>query len=455
MIHYNIQVDARGCGEGKTTLGIYPRIQELVRNGERVLIVVPSIKLQEQYQRNLKLQHHIDVKVINSQGRNAEDYSSTGKQLGSAMINLDNQVICITSETFKRVEIPQFNRQHWHLIVDEAFPVVRSIVYERKNSDFNWAQFMTSEGFPVGPYWNIVVDESRLDNWSRSSDQIQQLIDPHWSNWATMEVFQELLNESTERQRWEIIQEMRPDIFVDWSSVHIAAAAFEHHHMSRWFKRHGIYYTTQTPFEPRELPIIIHTINDLNWSKYKARGGKYDGVLDQYQDYVQETCDQLGLKLLTLRNNDNLRKFNEETRINHNPHGINEYTSYRAISLESAINPSEEYQRFMTEVLGMEEISGRRQITTDFSAYLFYQCVMRTAARLPDNDQTVHVFGLDEKTLVALTNFFIPKDATNIATDYVGKQPLTRAEMNKRYYEKRKEQQKRERLEKLLGQIKI
>mgnify|MGYP003340876010 CR=1 FL=1 len=50
-----IVIDQRGCGQGKTTDGIYKRIRANKQNNIKSLVVVPSLKLQEQYKKDLDL----------------------------------------------------------------------------------------------------------------------------------------------------------------------------------------------------------------------------------------------------------------------------------------------------------------------------------------------------------------------------------------------------------------
>ena len=50
-----ITIDQRGCGKGKTTDGIYKRIHANKLNNTKTLVVVPSIKLQEQYKKDLPI----------------------------------------------------------------------------------------------------------------------------------------------------------------------------------------------------------------------------------------------------------------------------------------------------------------------------------------------------------------------------------------------------------------
>jgi hypothetical protein len=187
-------------------------------------------------------------------------------------------------------------------------------------------------------------------------------------------------------------------------------------------------------FVPRDLPATIHTVNNLNWSKSRAQS--HEQIAHNFREYVRTTCDELDISVLALRNNSDTGVIQGEERINHNPHGINHYTHYQAISLESALNPSNGYRTFLREFVGMEA----KDITVAFSAYLFYQCIMRTALRVRGNTKQVHVFCLDNKTAVALLEYFSPSDVVEpeLSAEMTVHVPMTSAERNKRWRDKQK-----------------
>ena len=80
---------------------------------------------------------------------------------------------------------------------------------------------------------------------------------------------------------------------------------------------------------------------------------------------------------------------------------MNHLTHFRAVSLETALNPSGEFVSWFKQNLDLKET----QVTSAFSSYMFYQILMRTCLRTSDNEQSCHVFILDHKTLVELGNY--------------------------------------------------
>ena len=70
-----ITLDERGCGQGKTTDGIYKRLNRNHKNNIKSLVVVPSITLQKQYVNDLDF----PVTLINSETYNQSNYTTTVK----------------------------------------------------------------------------------------------------------------------------------------------------------------------------------------------------------------------------------------------------------------------------------------------------------------------------------------------------------------------------------------
>ena len=106
---------------------------------------------------------------------------------------------------------------------------------------------------------------------------------------------------------------------------------------------------------------------------------------------------------LVVRNNSSKNQLVDEKKVGHNCHGINHFTEYRAISLETALNPSQEFGDWLEQNVDMTS----EAITSAFSSYIFYQIIMRSCLRTPDNTQTAHVFLLDYRTAVSLGDYLM------------------------------------------------
>lgn len=445
-----ITIDSRGCGEGKTTSAIYPKLQKNLQTHQKTLIVVPSVKLQNQYDDFLT--DPVAVVKINSYEKASDtDKLSVLAKISIAMENPVVYVIIITQAAFKMLNASPIRKSTWHLIIDEAFDPSRVIKYIRNKSNFDWSLCMkqVTTLTTAGAYIPFEIDEKYLDSFSWS-DPIRNILDiTHWRSYVSVEAFTGLMGDTANSV--EIYQELHPDLVLGWASVHVAAAAFETTPMAKWFDVNSIPYTIKWPFVCRQLPIVLHLVANFDWSKNRAT--KFPEIADNFRTYVRNTCDDLGIdQVITLRNNSDSGTIENEERISHSPHGLNHLTAMTAISIESALNPTPGYKNFLTERFGMEDDigNGRRDITRAFSSYLFYQSIMRTAARVHGNTQVVHVFVLDNKAAIGMMEYFEPQDIIDVPLvdiERINKQPgrpsingvaMTPAERMKRAREKKR-----------------
>jgi len=435
-----ITVDSRGCGSGKTFKYIYPLLAQRALRFERTLVVVAGIELQKEYYTQMNDLYGIQVRVINSEDRWQDD-ASTVARIASAMRNLDNTIVCITHQAFQRYQVELESKLSWHLIIDEAFDPIRAHRYRRKLSNFDWGLVFTSWDDPIrlnGEYFRARVREDYLDSFSENSETMRMLVDPMWQTHMSLDTYAALSNPES-RDEVEVFQLLDPEIFTGWQSIHLAAGAFHHTFMSDWCHHFEIPYKVIEEFVPQELPFVLHTINKLNWSKSKENDQRYQTVRQEYTDYVKNFCAHNNLRPLVLRNKSSKQYLPNQYALKHNPHGLNGLSDYRVISLESALNPTKNYTGFLKDFLGLE----KNQITIRFSAYLFYQCAMRMALRKEGNTQLCHVFCLDNKSAIQLTQFMIPDSQGGIAdipTSWIAPEDaLSESERNKRAYLKRKQ----------------
>jgi hypothetical protein len=447
-----ITIDSRGCGEGKTTSAIYPKLQKNRSTHQKTLIVVPSVKLQTQYDDYLT--NPVEVVKVNSMEKASEtDTKTVIAKIKIAMEDPQVYVIIITQAAFKLLDVSDARKSTWHLIIDEAFEPSRVIKYLRNKSNFDWARCLQQANTTAGNHIPVEFDEKYLDSWSKS-DTVRMILDSHWFTYVTPEGYAGLMYDTNDYV--EVYQELNPELVLGWMSVHIAAAAFETLPMADWLNRNGIAYQVTHPFVCRSLPIVLHLVKNFDWSK--ARATKYPDIANKFRDYVRNTCDDLGIdQVLTLRNNADMGVIENEERLTHNPHGRNDLIGMTAISIESALNPTPGYKNFLSEHFGIGQfktdpagISEKLYITRGFSSYLFYQSIMRTAARVRNNTQRVHVFVLDYKSAHALTTYFEPEDVIEIPLSdlervkkpngrpRINSEPMTPAERMKRAREKKK-----------------
>jgi hypothetical protein len=459
-----ITIDQRGCGQGKTTDGIYKRIQANHQNNIKTLVVVPSIALQEQYKRDLDY----PVQLINSKIYN-EDSGSFTTTIQACIYHMrkGTEFIIITHQAF--VKLPMTgNKSKYDLIIDEALDdIIRKTEVASVNSDV-WK--------PDYDLHNLFQFEDDI------TEQTIQLTKDDDNDWYALDQFREpsqgLLSDSpsfkniTDKnyihhvtgKSWSIlngqaggvahvISTLNPQILENWRSVYIASAAFKNTKMYHWMNKHNIQICT--PKEYRFIEhrgnIKLHTSNNnkFDWSNSKRK--EYPEILNNYHEQVKQLATG---DVLTVRNNSETQNLGDiERRLNHNVHGMNNLQEYKNISLETALIPDPMIRKFIIDqwlVIYTKE-QQKRMVTHMFSAYLFYQVIMRTSLRSTSyNGERINIFVLDQHTGVCLMEYFDEisevgeMDITsNIPLRKKG-QPtkeikLTQAEKSKRYRERKKQ----------------
>lgn len=403
-----IVVDSRGAGEGKTTTGIY----RLLKISQRIidiptLLVVPSIKLQEQYQASMPDIIQIDD-IINSDNCSNVSAELLQRMQQPSLASGQARVVVITHEAFRRTEIPKTLRAGWSLVLDEVMDpwtyekiTVESTKTWRPNFNFQdlftWRKPDQVVAGDTEQFYELQVGSIPTDMAFSDSPQWQRLTSLNHRLWIKEPAYQRLCQR--ESGHVELIISLHQSIFEHWSAVNIAAAAFEHTFLYHWFKIAGFNIQTERKFVKQIRPIRLHTMqlpDGLKWSNRKRT--QYPEILNDYHRYVNS---KLPKPILAVRNNAESRRLISETRLGHNAHGINDYTAYTSISLETALVVTPTLNEFYVKQIGLTDA----QIVTAFSAYTFYQLIMRTALRVKGNTQAVDVAILDYQTVIELANF--------------------------------------------------
>lgn len=415
-----ITIDQRGCGQGKTTDGIYKRIHANKQNNIKTLVVVPSIKLQEQYKKDLDY----PIQIINSNLYNTDsnDFNNT---IQACLYNMKvgTDIIIITHQAF--VKLPMTgHKMSYDLIIDEALDdIIRKTDVSSVNNEV-WK--------PNYDLYNLFQFESNIIEQTiectKDNDiewyQLYQFREPTQGLLSDSPSFKNITDKNfvhhVTSKGWHIlngqdggvatvISTLNPEILKNWRSVYIASAAFYNTKMFHWMNKHKFQY--YTPKEYRFVRhmgnIKLHTSHDnkFNWSNNKRQN--YPEILEKYHNYV--TKNALG-EIITIRNNAEKQNMGDiENRVNHNVHGMNDLQNYYNISLESALIPDPQIKKFIIDnwLSSQSKHEQLRCITHMFSAYLFYQVIMRTKLRSKNyNNELINIFVLDQDTGVCLLDYF-------------------------------------------------
>lgn len=410
-----ITLDERGCGQGKTTDGIYKRIYKNHTNNIKTLVVVPNCKLQEQYAKDLD----IPVHIINSDNKNGDN--TTVKATRNLMENGTNLII-ITHQNFVRLPMWSY-RKNYDLIIDEAIEdIIRTTTVDEQedvkwkpNYDFNnifdFADSYAEESIELSPtdddFWYQLKQKYEPNSGMLlSSEVFKRLTDTNYIHYVTSKSWRVLNKQDT--GRINVISVLSPNVLKLYKSVHIAASNFKKTKMHHWMRSNNIITQTQNRFKKHNSNIKIWAsdLNNFRWSNTKRK--TLPIILDRYHDFVNKNSNGT---IICVRNNQEVRKLKNEINVGHNVHGLNDpsYQLCTDVSLESALLFDSRTEKFIIDhwLTSMSKSEVKRAMIHMQSAYLFYQVIMRTKLRNRDYDnEQINIFVLDQDTAVCLMDYF-------------------------------------------------
>jgi len=466
-----IILDKRGCGQGKTTDGIYKRINSNQVNNIKTLVVVPSINLMAQYKKDLG-----DIEIINSQLYNEKDYKlglCEFKTTVAAFMNCvreNKQIIVITHATF--VMLPKIGeRKNYDLIIDEALEDIIHITKVKTDPSQIWKpdldllnifefensivqQTIEMDKFDDEHWYRLTQYREPTDTLFTDSPSFQAITDKNFIHHVTS-LGWSMLNEQTGGES-TVVSTLNPDVLKNWKSVYIASAAFHFTKMYHWMLAND--FETYTPagyqFKPHKCNIQLFTSHQSKFKWSNTKRETYPEILTKFHEEVLNHVN--GEKVIALRNNDESQHLGDlEKKVSHNVHGMNDLQEYRNVSLESALIPDPKTKKFIIDhwLQYMSRTAQNRALIHMQCGHLFYQVIMRTKLRSRDymNEQ-INVFVPDQDTGVCIIDYFdttgITPHEMDITSDIKFKprgQPekdvvLTNAEKQKRYREKKKQE---------------
>lgn len=460
-------IDQRRCGAGKTTNGIYKRIANNIKNNIKTLVVVPSIKLQEQYV--IDLDYPITIINSNLYNENSVDFVTT-IQATLHHMKLGTNIIIITHQSF--VKLPKTSHKtKYDLIIDEALDdVIRKTSVTIDKTDVWNPDLDLHNLFEFGD--NIIeqivdIDKTNDTNWYQlhqyrqptqslisDSHNFRSITDKNYNHYVTSKGWHTLTG--VDGGTVNVISVLNPEVLNFWHSVYIASANFFYSKMGNWFLHYKFQYYTpdEYVFNKHTGNIILHTSHDSKFTWSNTKRQNYPDILQKYHEYVKSVTNT---KIITIRNNNELSNLGDiEKNVKHNVHGLNDLDSYCNISLESALIPDNIIKNFIIDnwLTHLSKYEQKHMITHMFSAYLFYQVIMRTKLRSKDySGEQINIFVLDQDTGVCLLEYFeIAKACEMDITSHINWKTIGRpikylsdedkkqakSETNKRTYEKRK-----------------
>ena len=428
-----ISVDSRGCGAGKTRYTIVPRIKNNQKLGVKTLLVVPSKTLQGEYRAYFDSN---EITIVNSDAGKILDQYQT----------CNSDIICMTHQGFLQTPTVCLNKENTDLIIDEAFDPYSIETFNTVDSAgrtwvdfsqvFDWAELVpnTKPKNNPQPYFELSVVGSTPPDII-DAGKWRKIANPNYRIYSTWETGNNLLNNTVETATLAL--QLDECVLDGWSSVWIAAAAFERTMMGYWMRGNAIPYDIVHNFVPHSVPVDWHMpTEEFRWSKGCRNANP--NIEAEFRDYCNQ--NRTG-RLIYNKNNDSDTHFVLSDKLPHNAHGINAYKDRLDYAFMSAIQPNAQYRNFLAQICGLTG----KDLAFAFSGYTAYQLIMRTALRDPNNTQRVNIFGLDTDMILSVMDLFDAKAYETFPNIPVKdcrktkvKKPMTNAEKQRLYRERKR-----------------
>lgn len=399
----NITVDSRECGAGKThgINGIFDRISENLSNNQKTIVALPSIILMSEYK-----EYFLSAVSISSE---------TDMNVQSALhfaVNENVSLILITHKALLDSEIPYEMRKNYDLIIDEVIDPWRFHPYEEDANDkvFDWKSFI-DEDKPLDEdeYTTVTFNNLMTNSVTRNNEFIRDITSYNWVNYVKEDGIRQLLNK--EKTKINVILELDPLIFSDWNSIHIAAAYFNKTFMSWWMRKHNINYEETMTFRKHTIGLTVYYPDQGQggWTWSRNKKSTMDWLQNQFYDFVNAEVN--GNKFLRLKNNIDRRFMtSNEELLPHNSAGMNKWTTYEYVMLESSLNANPELEYWFRKIIAdyypkMTPIEVEQKIFGARTGYTYYQSLMRCSIRARQPKEAT-AFTIDKRAVIEMADYF-------------------------------------------------
>ncbi len=420
----NIKIDQRRCGAGKTTSTLYQHIDRCIALNQPTLIVVPSIKLQGQYQ-----QRYPDLIVVNSENT---PESSVNKAIIQLMMYA-RPLICITHQSFLLLQDVEQKHQYV-LIIDEsldnlyvklAVPTYHNnglvkVFWENHFSLISTPEFDYALANPTvsgnklsysnSDFAVVEVVNSSEDEICVNSRQYQQMTSKNYTWYISPDDYKTM--QTGRADYFTLFGIVKAQVMLGWQSILIAAAAFEFTKMSHWLALQEL--PTQTldgcQFTGHSNTVTIHYADISLWSLSKQRSQKdyVDSYEQQTDAYINNIIQHQ--HFIALRNKNKAKcisSASHEHVVGHNVHGLNDpkFASCAHVVIQSALNLDKQFEAFLRArfISAIPELMQEDCIAQMHCVNLFYQVIMRSSLR---NGGGCDVFVMDRRVARLLLTYF-------------------------------------------------
>ena len=503
-----IYIDSRRCASGKTRDGLptaiidkpnihnkgielstWALIKTRYELGDRVLVVLPSLLLLDDYEQEFTdymLSEGVNIKnqlkVLSSKTTNNVQLELNNALFARTMIIIITQAAFLESEILSGQRTWQAHRSNeledgvteftegYHLIIDEAIEPYRELQYYHEKDckvNFDWAENSTMcEAPDLAVEWKQILfsDNLRGNGITDGSEVIRAMSNKNWQSRMLEPDYKKFIGVVERAKRVSIIQELKPEIFSHWMSVWVAAANFEVTFMRYWMDAHNLAWEIRPKLEfvPHTTPVLI-TGNgdcDFKWSSYKQQNEPE--LIQQFADIATPIVgdepvlvlrnsgeNKIYQKIITVTDEQgNQRQVEQEHKVPHNCAGGNQWRHIKFVSLESALNPTPKLNEFLYSVYGISTKGNINGATRDLvhmarTVYTFYQTVMRSCLR---ENQPATVLCLDNRVILGLAEFFDNIELNEFVLSRKDVQPVGRPEKENKLSNTESKQARRLRL---------
>lgn len=416
-----ITVDSRRCGAGKTTgaNGIYEILRENYSNNQPTLLVLPSIGLADDYQK----EGLSKIKKINSDNRIEKTIEL---DLLKALVN-NEPIIAITKQAFINIQINDGLKRKYSLIIDEAFDTWDFISYEQDKDDkmfIDWKHLCHVSQAPLdNHYVKINLDDLLTNSFTKSHHDLRRLSRKTFDTYMLTEQQQSM--QKGKQFNVVFIQELKKEVLDGWEALHIAASRFEMTFMSLWMMKNDLNYSVLPgcEFEKHDTKITIHYPDDgsyegITWSKNKRNNNQ--SFLDEVHTYVKNNIKE---PALTLLNNSQEEYIPNGIKAKHNEAGSNNFIECKSAVLESTLNPDNYQLKWLTSQVKdclqlPDSLTADDWVFNARTGYTYYQILMRTQLRV---NKPVDVFVIDHRAVVCMADLFNKTDIKDYAVNEIQK----------------------------------
>jgi hypothetical protein len=389
-----IKYCAAPCGSGKTHQ-IVNRACELVRAGERVLVLQPTKELIEKTVRDELLSRPMPPRYHVYHGNNVQ--GAVAGAITEHFNNTDDEGQLVFATHAVLSYVPYWaNKREWHVLIDEDLQVLR-----HKSHQLPQTHSVITDHIDVEAHNSIygrvvVTDLTELREKGRNKDEdelfgqvaeaIKTLTNPHWESFVNIEQYDKLRNGLS--KRLSVHSVLKPGVLEGFGSIVIAGANFEDTVQFRLWSDKGVRFK-----EDQELCgnlrfqshrnghlVDIHYAMESPWSRKRREASANPEEHDNNLLLITRAAANLfGTEPFVWQANKEVpdRLFGPNSqRLPNKPHGLNTYDKIHNIAFLSALNPNPDHFRFL-ESVGVPGDDVRTAVY--YSAA--YQAVMRTSIR--------------------------------------------------------------------------